>query len=66
MLAVASIFVLMYGDPNEGYLVEGLYLNTEGAEKAAKEYTGAFECLVREYVVVDGEFVEAGEIEVTA
>ena len=64
-LAVASIFVQMYGEPNEGYQVEGIYLDTEGAEKAAKEYT-VYDCLVREYAVVDGEFTEVGEIEVAA
>jgi hypothetical protein len=65
-LAVASIFVLMYGDPNEGYQVEGIYLNPEAADKAAKEYTAAYDCLVREYAAVDGEFTEVGEIEVAA
>ena len=64
-LAVASIFVLMYGEPNEGYEVHGIYLNYEAAEKAAVEdELTNHDCKVREYAVVDGEFTEAGEIAV--
>jgi hypothetical protein len=71
-LAVTSVFLVLVGDPNEGYETVGLYTHPEKAgdcvrERCSNSSQAALELKWRqikvvEYRVEDGEFVHCGEL----
>jgi hypothetical protein len=72
-LAVTSVYLVLRGDPNEGYDPVGLYTSPERAAECVRELCEEFDndparelkwgqVKVTEYAVEDGAFVGGGEL----